>query len=203
MAGDRRGVGRRGDPAVQFRRHAGADPEGVARPPAVRIDGLQRSRSQHLWRRRVRRADVDDRHRHGHRSRNRSSTAASSCCGAPTPSSPTCTSGRWCSRRSVAARRSSSSIRFARARLKRPTGTCQIRPGSDAALALAMMHVMIRDGLVDHEYVSQHAVGYDALAERVQQYSPARCRPRSACPSKTSSGSHVNTRRRSRRCCGR
>ena len=48
----------------------------------------------------------------------------------------------------------------------------QIKPASDAALALAMMHVMIRDGLVDHEYVSQHAVGYEALAERAQQYSP-------------------------------
>src|SRR5262247_1245503 len=49
----------------------------------------------------------------------------------------------------------------------------QLRPASDAALALAMMHVMIRDGLVDHEYVSRHAVGYDALAERVKDYSPA------------------------------
>lgn len=48
----------------------------------------------------------------------------------------------------------------------------QIKPASDAALALAMMHVMIRDGLVDHDYVSQHAVGYDALADRVRQYSP-------------------------------
>ena len=35
-----------------------------------------------------------------------------------------------------------------------------------------MMHVMIRDGLVDHEYVSQHAIGYEALAERARQYSP-------------------------------
>ncbi len=48
----------------------------------------------------------------------------------------------------------------------------QINPASDAALALAMMHVMIRDGLVDHEYVSQHAIGYEALADRVRQYSP-------------------------------
>ena len=49
----------------------------------------------------------------------------------------------------------------------------QIKPAGDAALALAMMHVMIRDGLVDHEYVSRHAIGYDALAERVRQYAPA------------------------------
>ncbi len=50
----------------------------------------------------------------------------------------------------------------------------QIKPGSDAALALAMMHVIIRDGLVDHDYVSRHAVGYEALAERAQQFIPAR-----------------------------
>ena len=50
----------------------------------------------------------------------------------------------------------------------------QIKPGSDAALALAMMHVIIRDGLVDHDYVVQHAVGYEALAERAQQFIPAR-----------------------------
>ena len=48
----------------------------------------------------------------------------------------------------------------------------QIKPGSDAVLALAMMHVMIRDGLVDQDYVSRHAVGYDALAERAREYSP-------------------------------
>jgi anaerobic selenocysteine-containing dehydrogenase len=50
----------------------------------------------------------------------------------------------------------------------------QIKPASDAALALAMMHVIIRDGFVDHQYVSQHAIGYEALAERVQQYAPER-----------------------------
>jgi anaerobic selenocysteine-containing dehydrogenase len=48
----------------------------------------------------------------------------------------------------------------------------QIKPASDAVLALAMMHVMIRDGLVDHDYVSRHAIGYDGLAERVRQYAP-------------------------------
>ena len=49
----------------------------------------------------------------------------------------------------------------------------QIKPASDATLALAMMHVMIRDDLVDHDYVAAHAVGYDALAERVKDYAPA------------------------------
>jgi anaerobic selenocysteine-containing dehydrogenase len=58
----------------------------------------------------------------------------------------------------------------------------QIRPASDAALALAMMHVMIRDGLVDHEYVSQHAIGYEALADRVRQYSPEAVSPTVGLP---------------------
>ena len=49
----------------------------------------------------------------------------------------------------------------------------QIKPASDAALALAMMHVIIRNGLVDHDYVSQHAVGYESLAARALEYAPA------------------------------
>ena len=49
-----------------------------------------------------------------------------------------------------------------------------IKPASDAALALAMMHVMIRDDLVDREYVSRHAIGFDALVDRVRDYSPDR-----------------------------
>ncbi|MFN8060227.1 MAG: molybdopterin-dependent oxidoreductase [Vicinamibacterales bacterium] len=48
-----------------------------------------------------------------------------------------------------------------------------VAPGADATLALAMMHVMVRDGLVDLEYVQAHAVGYDSLVERVQAYAPA------------------------------
>jgi anaerobic selenocysteine-containing dehydrogenase len=49
-----------------------------------------------------------------------------------------------------------------------------IKPASDAALALAMMHVMVRDDLVDHEYVARHAIGFDALVERVRDYSAER-----------------------------
>jgi anaerobic selenocysteine-containing dehydrogenase len=48
-----------------------------------------------------------------------------------------------------------------------------IAPAGDAALALAMMHVMVRDGLVDRDYVDRHAVGFDALVERVSACSPA------------------------------
>lgn len=48
----------------------------------------------------------------------------------------------------------------------------QIRPAADATLALAMMHVMIRDGLVDLDYVREYAVGYDMLVGRVRDYAP-------------------------------
>ena len=47
-----------------------------------------------------------------------------------------------------------------------------IRPGTDGALALAMMHVIINEGLVDKDYVDQHTVGFEELAERVDQYPP-------------------------------
>ncbi len=47
-----------------------------------------------------------------------------------------------------------------------------IRPGTDGALALAMMHVIITEGLTDEDYVADHTLGYDELAERVQQYTP-------------------------------
>jgi anaerobic selenocysteine-containing dehydrogenase len=48
------------------------------------------------------------------------------------------------------------------------------RPGTDAALALAMMHVIIGEGLHDAEYVSAHTVGFEALAARVADWTPER-----------------------------
>jgi anaerobic selenocysteine-containing dehydrogenase len=47
-----------------------------------------------------------------------------------------------------------------------------IRPGTDGALALAMMHVIINEGLTDEAYVRDHTVGYADLVGRVQQYTP-------------------------------
>ena len=46
-------------------------------------------------------------------------------------------------------------------------------PGTDGALALGMMHVLIAEDLVDLDYVSKYTLGYEALKERVKQYSPA------------------------------
>jgi anaerobic selenocysteine-containing dehydrogenase len=47
-----------------------------------------------------------------------------------------------------------------------------IRPGTDGALALAMMNVIIGEGLHDEAYVRDHTAGFDELAERVAQYTP-------------------------------
>jgi anaerobic selenocysteine-containing dehydrogenase len=47
-------------------------------------------------------------------------------------------------------------------------------PGTDIALMLAMMHVLIRDDLIDREYVHTHTVGFDQLADRVAGWSPER-----------------------------
>jgi len=50
----------------------------------------------------------------------------------------------------------------------------QIRPGTDAALALGMMNVIITEELIDADYVEKYTVGFDALKERAAQYPPER-----------------------------
>ncbi|WP_156520576.1 molybdopterin-dependent oxidoreductase, partial [Rhodococcus sp. EPR-157] len=47
-----------------------------------------------------------------------------------------------------------------------------IRPGTDGALALAMMNVIIAEGLTDDAYIADHTIGYDELVERVAGYTP-------------------------------
>ena len=43
-------------------------------------------------------------------------------------------------------------------------------PGTDVALMLATMNVLVTDGLVDREYVDRHANGYDDLVKRVGEW---------------------------------
>ncbi|NLR73920.1 molybdopterin-containing oxidoreductase family protein [Leeia aquatica] len=47
-------------------------------------------------------------------------------------------------------------------------------PGTDAALALGIMHVLIREDLLDHDYIRQYTEGFEALRERALDYPPAR-----------------------------
>ncbi len=50
-----------------------------------------------------------------------------------------------------------------------------IRPGTDAAFALAMMHVLFRDGHADRAYLSEMTIGWEKLCDRVlADYSPSR-----------------------------
>ena len=47
-------------------------------------------------------------------------------------------------------------------------------PGTDAALALGMMHVLIAEDLVDHDYVAKYTLGYEELKQRVLEWTPER-----------------------------
>lgn len=46
------------------------------------------------------------------------------------------------------------------------------RPGSDGAMALAMIQVIISEGLIDADYIARHTTGYDELAAHVARYTP-------------------------------
>ena len=52
-----------------------------------------------------------------------------------------------------------------------------INPGTDVALALSMMHVIINEKLHDADYVAQHALGFDDLRAKVQEYPPEKVAP--------------------------
>ena len=50
----------------------------------------------------------------------------------------------------------------------------QVQPGTDAALALAVMNVIISEGLVDGDYIAQYTVGFDKLRERAAKFPASR-----------------------------
>ncbi len=50
----------------------------------------------------------------------------------------------------------------------------QIRPGTDGALALGMLNVIINENLYDKDFVEKWTHGFDKLKERVQEYPPAK-----------------------------
>lgn len=49
-----------------------------------------------------------------------------------------------------------------------------LKPGTDAALALGLMHVLINEGLLDRAFIAQHTLGFEQLAERAAQWPPER-----------------------------
>jgi molybdopterin guanine dinucleotide-containing S/N-oxide reductase-like protein len=46
-------------------------------------------------------------------------------------------------------------------------------PGTDGALALAIMHVIIKENMIDRDYIERHTLGFELLRERVMNYRPA------------------------------
>jgi anaerobic selenocysteine-containing dehydrogenase len=53
----------------------------------------------------------------------------------------------------------------------------QLRPGTDDALALSMLHVLIEERLYDEAFVQRWTHGFDALAERVKELTPEWAEP--------------------------
>ncbi len=49
-----------------------------------------------------------------------------------------------------------------------------LRPGTDAALALALMHELITHDWLDHDYLARHTIGWEGLRERALQWPPER-----------------------------
>ncbi len=49
-----------------------------------------------------------------------------------------------------------------------------IRPGTDGALALGLMHVILNEGLEDRAYIAEMTHGFERLAERARAYTPER-----------------------------
>lgn len=50
----------------------------------------------------------------------------------------------------------------------------RLRPGTDAALALGMMNVIINEDLYDHDFVEKWTYGFEELRERVREYPPSK-----------------------------
>jgi anaerobic selenocysteine-containing dehydrogenase len=60
-----------------------------------------------------------------------------------------------------------------------------IRPGTDAALALGMVHVMLDRQLEDRDFIVAHTLGFDEFRERVRDYPPARAAEITGVPAET------------------
>jgi assimilatory nitrate reductase catalytic subunit len=49
-----------------------------------------------------------------------------------------------------------------------------IKPGRDTALFNGILHLMIEHGWLDHHFINHHTTGFDAVAESVREWTPAR-----------------------------
>ena len=60
-----------------------------------------------------------------------------------------------------------------------------IRPGTDAALALGMMHVILAEGLEDRDYMERHTLGHEPLRARAAEWNPGRASTITGLPAET------------------
>ena len=51
-----------------------------------------------------------------------------------------------------------------------------LRPGTDLALLMGMLHVILRDGLEDREFIEQYTTGFEAVAESARAVGPTQSR---------------------------
>jgi anaerobic selenocysteine-containing dehydrogenase len=64
-----------------------------------------------------------------------------------------------------------------------------VRPGTDTALALAMMHVIEREGLLDEDFIRRRTLGWERLSREVlPQYAPERAAETTGVPAATIAG---------------
>jgi len=60
-----------------------------------------------------------------------------------------------------------------------------IKPGTDLAALLAMIHVIIYEDLYDHDFVNNYTTGFDELKEHVKDYTPEWAAPICEVPAET------------------
>ena len=58
----------------------------------------------------------------------------------------------------------------------------QVRPGGDLALLYGMLHVLIREGLTDQQYIARHTVGWEQVAAEAKHWHPERASEASGVP---------------------
>lgn len=56
--------------------------------------------------------------------------------------------------------------------VSKATHWLQLRPGTDGALALAMLHIIIDEDLVDHDFVDNYTIGFRELSDHVREFTP-------------------------------
>jgi assimilatory nitrate reductase catalytic subunit len=57
-----------------------------------------------------------------------------------------------------------------------------LRPGTDLVLLMSMLHVVLRDGLEDRRFITEHTTGFEAVAESVKPYDPRMAADRIGVP---------------------